>query len=365
MWTYELCKLDGTPIGEVRQASERVVVLGINRPSTATFSVRMDNDLLVPLYKEDTRLRVWEDSTLRFNGYVTTTELAETDPNQPVAIKVNAVDAAWKLAHRLTGKSSGGTAHTGDKAKTARKIISEVNGEGNSGVEILAEGEYSAAGSGNYTAGPYATALACINDLAHGIDGFDWKMEPLSAVGTKVSRFVAKPVLGTTVTAAVFERGWGQKNCRVSSYVRDLTGLSNRAFHMPDEGLETEGAVVKVKNDAVSEALRGRFESIADAYGLQDSTLRDKWLEEYIRVRKNPRYVVGLTLDKQDGTGRVPIYGTDFNLGDLITARAVFNGITLFNGLVRIYAVKFEINETGAAIVTPILIDEEGESLAA
>lgn len=364
MWTMQLCKFDGTPIGEVRNATSRVLTLALNRPSTASFVIRPDNELMVSLFEADTKLKVWENKTLRYHGYVISSEFGETDGAAPT-VKVATADAAWKLSRRITGKSSGGTAHSGDKAKSARKIINEVNGEGESGVKVEAEGAYAAGGSGNYTAGPYKTALACVNDLAHGFDGFDWRIDPLTGEDPKIGVFVAQPTLGTEKLNCVFERGWGQKNVRSMSYVRDLSGLANRAFHLPDNGVETEGAVVKVKNDAASEALRGRFEVIADGFGLTDSTLREKWLEEIIKVRKNPRFVVAMTLDIDDGTGRVPQFGTDFTLGDLVQARAVVEGTTMFNGKARVYQTKFELNDAGTATVTPVLIDEGGEELAA
>jgi len=363
MWTFELCKLDGTPIAEVRNATQRSLALAINRACTASFQVRADNDILVPLFEDDTKLKVWEDKTLRYFGYVTSCEFGE---GESTLVKINSADAAWKLSRRLAGKSAGGTKYEGDKAKSARKIINEANGEGDSGVRVLAEAEYSAAGSGTYVAGPYKPVLGCINDLAHGFDGFDWRMEPYTGeLATKTVTFIGKTTIGGT-SSAVFERGWGQKNVRQMSYVRDLSGLTNRAFHLPDQGLESEGASVKVKNDAASEAHRGRFETVVDGYGLTDSTFREKWLEEVVRVRKNPRYVAAMTLDFDDGTGRVPQYGVDFNLGDLVTARAVINdNVTLFNGQARVYQVKFNINEQGTSTVTPVLLDEEGESLAA
>lgn len=365
MWTFEICDLSGTPIGEVRNATQRSVSVAINRAQTASFTIRADNDILVPLYEDDTKLRIWRDKALMHYGYITSAELSE-NVNEAPQIKVSSADAAWKLSRRLAGKSAGGTSFTGDKAKSARKIINEVNGEGDSGIRLLAEGEYSAGGSGTYVAGPYKPALACVNDLAHGLDGFDWRMEPyIGEPATKTATFIAKTTIGGTATG-VFERGWGQKNVQQMNYVRDLSGLINRGYHLPDAGLEAEGATVKSKNDATSEAHRGRFEAVVDGYGLTDSTLRERWLEEVIRVRKNPRFVVAMTLELDDGTGRVPVYGTDFNVGDLASARAVMNeNVTLFNGQARIYQVKFEINEAGTETVTPVLIDEEGESFAA
>lgn len=362
-WSFHLANLKNERIGEVRNATGRQLTLGINRAATAQFTVRYDNPLLLELFREeDRKLQVYDGTTLRYSGYVTSTELSDSGGEAPT-IQVNSADAAWKLAHRISGKSNSGTSYTGDKAKTARKIINELNGEADSGVKVEGEGSYEAGGSGTYVAGPYKATLACINDLAHGLDGFDWKMEPYIGEESKAGIFVAKTVLGTA-SGMVFERGYGQKNVKSISYVRDMNTLANRAYHLPEEGLEHVFSEVRTKNDAASEAAHGRFEAIAEAPGLIDTTLRDKWLEEFIRVRKNPRYVVGMTLDRDDGTGRVPKFGTDFNLGDTATARAVMNNVTLFNGTVRIYQVRIEVDEAGAAIVTPVLLDEEGEELA-
>jgi hypothetical protein len=89
-----------------------------------------------------------------------------------------------------------------------------------------------------------------------------------------------------------------------------------------------------------------------------DKTLRNKWLEEVIRVKKNPRFVAGMTLDIQDETGRVPKIADDFWLGDLVNARAVIEDETLFNGKVRVYQIKIDINDAGTATITPILVEE-------
>lgn len=377
MWTMVLTNLAGSAIGEVREATERKVVMSLNKPSTASFTIWPDNDLMPNLFGEDTLLKVYQGSSLRFHGNVISSELATQGDGSRPSIRVNAADPAWRLSRRVLGQSSGGTKYTGDKAKSAYKMINELNSafeiviegggkeeyivEGNTGIKLLSEAEYNSEGEGEYIAGPYKAALSCINDLAHGFDGFDWYMEPIEYSAGKIVTFQAKGVYGGT-SGAVFEHGYGQKNVRSLSYLRDLSGLANVAFHIPDEGF-TAGAVVKSAINGKSASLRGRFEIVADGFGLTDATLRQNWVDEVVRVRKNPRFVVAMSLDIDDGTGRVPALKTDFWLGDLVTARSVINDTTMFNGKVRVYQIQVELNDAGTATVTPILIDETGEEL--
>jgi len=364
-----LTKLDGTPINEIRQATARSVIMSLNKPSTASFTIRPDNPLMTSLFAEDTLLKVYEETTLRFYGNVVSSELATQEDGSQPSVKVNAADPAWRLARRLLGLSSGGTKYEGDKAKVAYKMINELNTTGatyptkaETGIKLLAEAEYSAGGSGIYVAGPYKTALSCINDLAHGLDGFDWYMKALDSVENKLVTFEAKPTYGGTA-AAVFEHGYGQKNVKSLNYLRDLGGLANKAVHLPDGGFEEKGAEVKSSESEASVKERGRFEIVADGFGLVDGALRQSWVDEVVRVRKNPRFVVSMTLDVDDGTGRVPAIGTNFWLGDMVEARSVINNVTMFNGKVRVYQIQVALNDNGAGTVTPVLIDEEGSEL--
>jgi hypothetical protein len=380
MWTYVLTDLAGTNIGEVRQATERKVIMSLNKPSTAAFTIRPDNPLMVDLFSDDTLLKVYQGTTLRFHGNVISSELATQEDGSQPTVKVNAADPAWKLSRRISGLSAGGTKYEGDKAKSSWKIINELNAQPghetnpHTGIKLLAESEYSAGGSGSYVAGPYKSSLSCINDLANGFDGFDWYMNPLegetatvsSWTTTLLATYEAKATIGSTA-AAVFEHGYGQHNIRKLTYLRDLSGLVNKAYHLPDEGFpEPEqggGAGVKEAADAPSVEHRGRYEAIADGYGLTDATLRQNWVDEVVRVRKNPRFVVSMTLDVDDNTGRVPRFGTDFSLGDLVVARSVINATTMFDGQVRVYQVQVDLNDSGTGTVTPVLIDEEGTEL--
>lgn len=379
MWTFVVTDLAGTEIGEVSNATSRSLSLGLSRAATASFTIRQDNELVAPLFAEDTLLKVYEDSTLRFHGNIVTNELSSSGGESPT-IRLNAANPAWRLARRLTGLSAGGKAYSGDRAKSARKMINEANSgietgtsvtNPHTGIKLLPEASY-VAGSGSYIAGPYRSTLACINDLAHTLNGFDWYISPIEGETASttteggtwltplIGLFEANNAFGSD-KELVLEYGYGQKNVRTMSYVRDLSDITNKAYHLPND-LSTESVLDEI--DTPSVTARGRYESAADAFGITDTALREAWLDEVIRVRKNPRYVVSMTLDIDDGTGRVPKLGTDFWLGDLASARAVIQDTTvLFSGKVRIYGVEIEVAESGSATVTPILVDEEGEAL--
>lgn len=372
-WTFVTEDIKGKALGEVRNATDRTLSIGINRPATSGFTIRPDNELMGSLFNEDTLLKVYEDNILRFRGNVTSSEFATSDDGAS-SIRVNAADPAWKLTKRLLGLSSTGTTYTGEKAKSARKMINELNTDAatyptnpHTGIKLLAEAAY-VSGSGTYVAGPYAAALSCINDLAHNLTGFDWYMKPIEGeffgggwVGPLVAQFEATNAFGVK-SSAVFEHGFGTHNVNSQNFTRDLSDMCNMAFHLPDDGF-TEGGTVKNYFDNPTQTARGRYEQVADAFGLTDEALRKAWLEEFIRVKKNPRQVVTMTLDTDDGTGRVPKLGTDYWLGDMVQARAVVEGTTLYNGQVRVYGVNIAVNEAGTGIVTPVLVDEEGEAL--
>lgn len=355
MWTFILCKKDGTEIEEIQNASERNLSLALSRPSIASFSIGVSNQLLANILSEDTLLQIYDEKTLRFYGYNISSEFATQDAGQST-VKVNSISPAWRLSRRILGQSKGGTNFEGDKAGSAKKMIDELNAIAETGIETQA---VESGSTGKYIAGPYKAALSCINDLAHGFDGFDWYLKPLEGKEPKLGLFEAKSTIGGE-SNAVLEYGYGQNNVRSITFSRDISNLTNVAFHLPDDGLETDEALSK--SDATSITEHGRFEEIADAPGLIDKTLREKWLEEFIVVKKNPRFVVSMALDIDDGTGRVPQLGTDFWLGDLIQARAVTeSNVTLFNGKVRIYQIRVSLDDNGTATITPVLIDEEGE----
>lgn len=401
VWTTELASAStGEVLSEIRNATDRELNIAFGRPSGSTFTVRADNPVVPALYGQDTLVRIWEDSTLRHNGLVLTAEMKSNEESSGVAtVKVTTADAAWVLSKRIVGlsftngKGFLGDLYSGDKGLTAKLILEAAAAGANRGTHIKISGTYISGSSGSYTAGPFKSALACLNDLANGTDGFDWLIKPLIE-GSNWGEYYAVPVLGEDKSAnVIFEFGTGRGNIKTMGWIRDLTTMSNFAWHLPDSlevsdndeknieklvwspargsggydpGLSElliSETVRGTKDPATvaSQAAHGVYEEIAEAAALYDVSLRQGWADVYTAVKREPRNVLTMTFDTDDGTGRVPKLGTDYWLGDFVTARGATAGTTFFNGKVRIYQINVAISPSGTAKITPVLFDEEQE----
>lgn len=396
-WTFRLHKLDGTAIGEVTNAKERSLSLALNGPSSASFTVQANHPLMPNLFGEDTLLQVWEGQTLRFYGFVILTELAGA-PGEGLTINVNAVDPSWRLSRRVLDTNGLGYTLTGDWAHQAAYIIEvRLNRDAgdpgeyatNPDTRIRLAPPYdtgkeqgagswencSASGSGTYVVEPFDNALKAITDLAQHLKGFDWRIVPLdnheiteeekerSGIDPtlpKMGEFVAEDGFGEK-RDTYFEFGFGKNNIANLTYKRDLSDLTNKAFHVPDEGVKGSGGLSKnvlSEADVPSLEARGRWEEEASAPGLNASNMREAWLDEVIAVKKNGSYVVTADL-AFDG----PKIEDGFFLGDTVTIRGKIEGEALFSGEVRVYKIDINIDENGTEVITPTFLDEGGEVL--
>lgn len=371
MWTFVLTKLDGTPIAEVKDGYERKFTANLSKPATASFNVRKDNALMPYLFEDESKLlQVYNDKTIHMWGPVISTQL-QAQEGQPASVAVQAADVGWRLSRRLAGKSEKGTTYTAkDKSIAAGEIVTAVDADSPIGIEAVS---VVCGSTGTYTAGPYKEALACINDLAHGVDGFDWIIMPSSSpliYPGRIGTFYSQAVIGKEKPNQVFEFGTGRRNMRSISFLRDISTEVNQAYHVSDGGVEVtpENATpVVTAKDAASITARGLFEEVVELSGVLNTTMRTKWVEENVSVRKDPRRVLAMTSDIDDGTGRVPTFATSepvsgnvnaYELGDIVPVRAVVEDTVLFNGNARIYSVQVELNDAGTAKITPILVEE-------
>lgn len=362
VYTFRVTKLNHTPIGTVIDAYDRKCSISLSKPSVASFNMKPSNPLFPYLFeKEDKLLQVWQNSTLRYWGPIISAQYATQDDGTAPSIAVTSADPSWRLVKRLAGKSKGGEANVGDKAGTAKHLIDVTNAEDDTEIETVS---VESGSSGNYIAGPYKPVMSCIGELAHGDDGFDWYILPKLGSASKIGTFKAAAVAGSEKPGAVFEYGTGRKNMRQLSYIRDLAGSINQAYHIPDEGLEGGGAEVVVSSkDTTSITDRGLLEETVDLNGVINATLRQQWTDSNVLLRKVPRRVLAMTSDVYDDANpfHVPRFGTDYFIGDIVPARAIKEGVLLFNGLARVYQVDIEVNNNGAAKLTPVLVDESGE----
>lgn len=364
-WTFVITKLDHTVIGEIQNAYDRTANIALSRPSTAGFTIRQDNALLPNVFQEDTLLQVYQDSTLRFWGPNISANFGMQGDTKTVAI--NAVDPAWRLSKRLAGKNATGDKYGSgkfmvgpkDKGRMAKEIIDKANEEDETEIETTSD---TCGTEGGYVAGPYKPVLDCVGDLAHGLDGFDWYIEPKLADAAKIGKLRLAAVVGSEKPNAIFEYGLGKNNVSDISLLRDLGNVLNRGYHIPDEGLEGTETVLSAES-ASSITERGLYEEVVDLSGITNVALRENWLLNNVEVRKAARLVLGMTTAPYDASNptRVPQPGTDYWIGDLVPARAVTgpnSDIVLFNGLTRVWGISVSIDNNGVTSVTPQLVKE-------
>jgi hypothetical protein len=358
-WSFQLTNAARVPLGEIKNATDRKAKLGIRQLDVASFKIRADNELFLPLFAEDVLLQVWQGSELRFWGPVLTPEFATDESGGEPTIAVNAVSPMWRLSKRLSGKLTTGSVYgASDKGAIAKNEIDSTNGVKDTGIET--EAVSSSGSSGAYTAGPYRPVLTCIRELANGFDGFDWRCKPLPESGAKIGKFELAAVLGTQLPDIVFEYGCGKHNMRSMTFKRDIAGMLNSAYHITDNGPADPAGIIQIDN-AASQAAYGLYEGVVEAAGLYDETLRKAWARENVEVRGVPRLIATMTSDFVEGDGRTPEPFIDYAPGDFVKARARSNNVQLFDNFVRCYNVEVAVDESGTPTYTPTIVEEEGE----
>lgn len=365
MWSFILTDKNYAHVGEIINASERRVARPLSKLDTASLRVRLDNPLADALLSCEGYVKAYRNGIEQFAGPVVSAE--EVADNTKATISVNCVSSGWFMQKRLVGKSPTGRVFGSatDRAAIVATLINELNAETNGEMGLRA-GSATSASSVIYTAGPYRPLLEVINELASAVDGFDWRVVPVEnfangvVTGNKIGEFQAAPVLGTSRANAVFEWGTGTKS-NIVSYTRSRSreGQANKVYHNVQQGADAPGYPTISAIDAGSISNYKLLEDLAQA-DLLDSTLRQQFVDEHVRVRRYPREIITFQPGIDPGlTGRLPQFGTDYDLGDAVKARAVFNQRVRFDGLFRVYGVAFEINDLGVERATLTLVEED------
>jgi hypothetical protein len=87
--------------------------------------------------------------------------------------------------------------------------------------------------------------------------------------------------------------------------------------------------------------------------------MRNTLLNEHLTVRRNPRNIITFqpSIDPQD-QGKLPQFGDIYDVGDIVTGRAAFNGSLRFDALFRCWGVEFTIEENGIER-TNLILEEQ------
>jgi hypothetical protein len=361
-WKFILTDLQGNVHGEVRQASSRNVTLPHLRIPSASFTMPLWDSLATTVMDTDCLLKCYRDDALAFHGPVITAEEQGSVGSQTV--QVTAAGPYWRLTKRLipASKTSGGFAQGSassliDLGTIARTILTDVNGEQFTGIDL---GTHAASTSGWIGRWLLKNAAEGIAELAAGLSSFEFRVRPTEGAvypnpgqnWQRIGLFDVAPLLGQSRPDAVFEYGTSRAN--VESYTRTKTrdGILTSAFvsvsGWPDTvERDASGNVlyspVQRRPDSAALSNRGLYEEVINDAGVLDNAFREKIGDFHVNLRKNPRERILF----KPAINAKPSPLVDYEPGDTVRARAVVRGSLRFDALFRIWGITFDVDENG------------------
>lgn len=371
---YVLTNRAGVALGELLNASNRSLAIGVNRNPTAAATIRLDDPLANVVLAGATMLKVYESGppfaapVLRFIGEVAGVQETGDQSGLGGSIVATFGGPMTRFQERLLGKgaagwTSGSALSPRDRALMVADAVTAANAEGYTGVDL---GTVTNVGSSSfYEAPPYKPAGEIITELVNLLDGPDYELvlqEPTSvAAGVRIATLRIAGVIGQARPAAVFEYGTGRRN--VVGYERQVSyGIVNAGYGLAPSTDPAAPVVTSV--DTTSVNLYGRREAVIPT-DLPVADLRQRLVSEHVRIRRVPRQVIQFQPARDDAStpGRVPRFGSDFFLGDSVPFRAVQgegtpSATTRVNASLRVYAVSWSVDDLGAATPTFTLTAE-------
>jgi hypothetical protein len=160
-WTFGLCELDGTALGEIPWAFDRRLTLSLNGLPVASVRLRLDDPLVdqVVDLNGDVLLKVYQDSTLRFIGDLTTLEeVSRAEENKPPSVVMNFAGPLWRLQKRLAGKAAE-LSPVDERGQIGWTLIDTTNDERDTGIRQGTIGTTAVATAGPWRYKPVAEAL--------------------------------------------------------------------------------------------------------------------------------------------------------------------------------------------------------------
>lgn len=359
-YAYVLTSLTGVEQSELAGASGKRVAVPLGSMATAGVNVRLDHPDADFLLEGDALLKVYDtdltDPDPIFHGRLITADEVAT-AGQTGSVAATFADPFWTLFRRLVGKSPTGYSRGSavspvDRGTIISEIVAATNAESPSGVRMGTV----APSSTTYVAGwTYAKIAEKIAELAATLDGPDWRVRPIEYAGGYYGELDVAAAIGGTNLAAAFEYGDGLLNVKGYKRAVSLEGTINRAYHLPPGFPESATQAVLTAQDTDSQAARGLLEDVVASSGdLTVDELRVALLAYHIALRAGPRQSITFEPVTDVSGDRVPRFGRDFNVGDVVPLRASLEDRDggkrkRLDALFRIYQVEVTVDEAGAA----------------
>jgi hypothetical protein len=309
----------------------------------------------------DTLLRVYEqadDGSTVLLGHHRQVTAEENAADGKVSVAATFADPVWTLMRRLIGKTVGGYARGTalapvDPATIIFELLAAANADSPTGVVA---GD-SAASTPTYVADWRFKPLGeAVSDLGATLGGPDWRVRPTEWTFGSYGALDVLPIIGTARTDAAFEYGDGLLN--VASYKRAVTveGGANRLYSLPVGFPDNAANSVLSRQDTGSQAIRGVLEAVV-AGDLTVDVLRAALLDHHLAIRANPRQIISFQPVRDTRAGRLPRFGVDYGIGDVLPFRASIrrrDGVLVkrLDVTARLYNYGVSVDELGAGTPT-------------
>lgn len=332
------------------------VVIGLNKTRTASFKIRLDNTLAPYIAQqcaqEPIYIRAERDGFLMFHGPIATAQEVGDD-KQEAQLQVNSTGPEFILAeHFYTGAAAGVKIAPGtDHAKWFAEAMNTYSTSGSPGtathVAWLA-GSHFSSNTSEIEITAFQTMAEILQNLSQQAAGFDWLVVPTEATAAgNIGVFNAEAVIGVEKPNAVFEWGAGLTNLNSFNRTVDLTQMANVIYNYASGGPEAPGSGTLTSEYTNAELeLWGLRQALMNISVLNNEA-RQAYINEAHNYRKKPRETLQLTPITDPGTGRLPIYGADYSVGDFIRARIVYEGSVHIDALTRVWGVQFDVDQNG------------------
>jgi len=358
-WQLAYHKLNGDLVGEIHDAKSRSLKFKLNQACTAEFKLDVRNPMVSKLFLNGGEgfILAYQDGTLRLTAEIMADQLATAPvPGQRTpSLQVNAVETMWPvLQGRLLGKSLQGHSISAIDRGGAMQfaLVYGLNAESPTGIDSGSHADSSTVSGGPWHYKPF---MELVQELSASINGFDfWQTPQDPSVAGLTGLFNDAPVRGTTVTGAIFEFGVGKANARDYGWNIDRQYLANRCFALPSSFPDNAGLGVAEDEDSASITARGLREVVIPQ-DLLDADLRQALAEEHVAVRKTPQQ--RFSVNPVAGP-KAPTAFDDYDIGDIIEARIVDQGVVFLNAAVRVYGIQVDIDDNGLETDTLTLVDE-------
>lgn len=363
-WRFEATSLTGEPFGEIDNATGRTVTIPLSRQRTCSFQLSLRHRLADRLLSSDALIKCYDDNTLRFHGLVSSAEEVAKEGGGGT-VQFTCTDPFFRLFKRRIGKTMPGyTQGTAlapvERGLIAKGIIDATNAEKETGIRTVAP--VTPSSSTFVGPWPYKQAAEAIQELAATLDGYEWDLFPIEYSAGKIAEFRTYGAIGTTQVNAAFEYGHGKHN--VKSYKRpvSLEGMLNQGISLPPGFPDQSTQQVLTWKDQAAINRWGLYEDLVDSNLIVDD-LRLKLLQEHVRVRKNPRQIWSFEPILDFSTGKVPNFGIDYTVGDIVPFRVKVNingqEVTRADVFVRVFSASFSIDDNGVVTSTTVIANED------